>query len=103
MNREDFDAAISRGIALLDEKAGADWYSAKRLPLARLDLGSMDCCVCGLLYRSYGLGLYTLKIRSGANYGFDFATCESREAYDALTDAWKARVKQLRRERKGRH
>lgn len=84
-------ARVKRGIALLEEKYGHDWYMM--IDLDRLKLSSSTRCVLGQIYGDFGqgkeaLGLYFQEAR---DCGFAQVTRTDKtfeEVYQPLQDTW---------------
>lgn len=82
-----YDAAIDKGIALLDERVPT-WCT--KMQLDHLDLKSPDSCVLGQVYGSFGQGWDALGFDFPGEYGFD---ADDGMSYDGLTRRWKQRIR----------
>jgi len=88
-----FETQISKGVKYLDEDLGPNW--PERISLDELDM--VDClyCVIGQLYGEY---FEHMQSFDGTPLGFDLIG----SGYDILTAEWKAKIVQLRAERKAK-
>lgn len=105
LTREQADANVQRGMALLDEKV-PDWLDA--IVLDELELACTQTCILGQVCGHYSHGVdelggehmtYMEALRWSYHHGFNLLINSPESQWQVLNDAWKAAI--LRRRKGG--
>lgn len=93
-------ARVKRGIALLEEKYGDDWW--RKIDLDELDLADSQMCVLGQLYGGYSIGCGRLGLAWSSDdecfadtLGAGFV--DSGDEYEALQEVWEREIAERQR------